>query len=242
MPLINTMPSVLLYILLCSFSSNDAKTKDFFNEVQKYDLSHILTCDSIIADTGPRKIKRPESIGYIGDNYYRFFIHFSSVIKDRDNKHRYFVHGKTKTRNIICSFQGSLLINEAQLFEESDVPGYTQGFVKGKYNLYQNRKQKHSGKLIGSFSINFFIDKHDQIQYDALMLVADGFENNQFEGIWQSYDSTLIKKCNWGDFRIPDSRELDSGASDFHVDDKYLKNGWEDYNKESEKRNTDWWK
>jgi len=37
------------------------------------------------------------------------------------------------------------------------------------------------------------------------------------------------KKCNWGDFRIPESGELDHGAGEFTVDEKYVRFGWESY-------------
>lgn len=61
------------------------------------------------------------------------------------------------------------------------------------------------------------------------MLVADGFTNNNFTGTWTSYKSNLSRKCNWGDYRIPESRLLDIGAGQFSVDQKYRKNGWENF-------------
>jgi hypothetical protein len=35
--------------------------------------------------------------------------------------------------------------------------------------------------------------------------------------------------CNWGDYRIPDSGDLDNGAAEFCVNPKYQKNGWENF-------------
>lgn len=64
------------------------------------------------------------------------------------------------------------------------------------------------------------------------MFIADGFQNNQFEGTWTSYKSGETKKCNWGDYRIPDCTWLngcDTGAGEFGINEKYLKNGWENY-------------
>jgi len=92
------------------------------------------------------------------------------------------------------------------------------------------------------------------LQYDALSWAADGFENNQFEGSWTDYKTGVIKKCNWGDYRIPDSRKLDTGAAEFGVDQQYYDFGWKYYNlawgysldkpgvKEARERETEkWW-
>jgi hypothetical protein len=58
---------------------------------------------------------------------------------------------------------------------------------------------------------------------------ADGFKNNQFEGTWTNYRMTITKKCNWGDFRIPNSEKLDSGTGEFIPTETYLKYGWQSY-------------
>nr|MBP6410083.1 hypothetical protein [Pseudarcicella sp.] len=64
---------------------------------------------------------------------------------------------------------------------------------------------------------------------DAISFNSDGFFNNQFIGSWTSYKTNTSKKCNWGDYRIPESGNLDVGAGEFSVDEKYLKNGWKNY-------------
>ena len=61
------------------------------------------------------------------------------------------------------------------------------------------------------------------------MQMADGFYNNQFVGTWTSYKTNSSKKCHWGDFRIPESGDLDSGDGEFIVNEKYAKNGWSNY-------------
>ena len=66
----------------------------------------------------------------------------------------------------------------------------------------------------------------------------------------------MTKKSNWGGYRIPESENLDIGAGEFSVDDKYVKNGWENYmlllgrygdnspeiKKAQEKEEEQWWK
>ncbi len=73
------------------------------------------------------------------------------------------------------------------------------------------------------------IDDKGQFRYDALNFFSDGFSNNQFVGSWTSYKTNKTKRCNWGDYRIPESGDLDIGAGEFSVNDKYLKNGWKIY-------------
>jgi hypothetical protein len=61
------------------------------------------------------------------------------------------------------------------------------------------------------------------------MLVADGYRNNQWQGTWRSYKTGAAKVCNWGDWRIPESGGLDTGAGEFIPADEYLGNGWQSY-------------
>ena len=173
-------------------------------------------------------IDRTEPLGYIGDNYQRFYIHFISVIQNPTNRLDYFVYGKTRVKNNICSFQGLIKLKEAKTYIDS----YTntkQGFVTGEYEFFEDPGQKGTGFLKGNFKTYFYIDNSGNIRYDALDFIADGYENNQFEGTWTSYKSNSPKKCNWGDYRIPDSRDLDIGAGEFSVNEKYVSNGWLTY-------------
>jgi hypothetical protein len=59
--------------------------------------------------------------------------------------------------------------------------------------------------------------------------VADGFDNNQFQGKWKSYNSGTEYVCNWGDYRIPNSGKLDTGAGGFNANDEYLDRGWRSF-------------
>jgi len=237
---------ILIFPFIGFLYSNQSSEIDFLKSIASYDVSKILMTKEFIAEDGPNTINRPEPIGYFGENFYRFFIHFSSVIKNQDNPYQYFVYGKTKLKNNINAFQGTIDIEKAAVYKESDFPDYQQGYISAKYVLFEDSKQTGSGKFQGNCKINFFIDKNNVFRYDCLAIIADGFSNNQFEGTWQSYKSDLIKKCNWGDFRIPDSRELDSGAGEFGVNDKYEQNGWQDYQSPWEEtknvHQTQWWK
>ncbi len=78
---------------------------------------------------------------------------------------------------------------------------------------------------------------------------GDGFKNNQFVGTWKSYKNKVVKKCHWGDYRIPDCGDLDIGVGDISINKKYVRNGWQDmglFLKNSktpaEVKIVEWWK
>lgn len=237
--------------------AQDTATTDFFEQIKTYDLSTILTADSILiedSEDGKGKIKRVEILGFIGDDYQRFFIHFISIIQNPTNPYEYLVYGKSKVKETVCSFQGTLTILQARIYKRDDIPTYRQGFTTCDVVLYEDEKQPSTGFFKGKLTSNFIIDNKEVFRYDALMFVADGFSNNQFVGTWTSYKTSNSKKCNWGDYRIPKCGDLDIGAGEFSVDDKYLKNGWGNYRlaysydpdkpesrKARQKENEQWW-
>ena len=80
--------------------------------------------------------------------------------------------------------------------------------------------------------------------YDDIQLVADGYVNNAFVGVWRSDASNNEKLCNWGDYRVPMANEgFDIGAAELSVSDKYRDKGWEDTGSENTLLNmrVKWW-
>jgi hypothetical protein len=234
--------------------AQDTTTSDFFTQIKNYDLSEVMAADSIFAEE-ETMIGRAEILGFIGENYQRFHIHFISIIQNPLNPYEYFAYGKTKVKENICSFQGTIKVTKSRLYKESDIPNYQQGYAECEVNLYEDRKEKSTGFFFGKLRTDFLIDDKGKFRYDAIMFGADGFCNNQFVGSWTSYNTKSTKKCNWGDYRIPESENFDIGAGEFSVDDKYVKNGWENYKlawgtyieteeirKARQKEEQQWWK
>lgn len=205
------------------------KSVDYFAAIKKHDLSKLWRSDSIYIEGGPEKIEFPEPIGYIDDNYQRFYIHYITITKSKDNPYQYKVFGKTKVKDNICSFNGTITVRKAMLYKESDDPRYKQGSVICDVVFYEDSTQFSSGVIKGTLTSEFYLDKKGKLHYDALVFGADGFSNNECRATWTSYKTGKSKKCNWGDFRIPDSGDFDIGAGEFSVADKYVKNGWENY-------------
>lgn len=201
--------------------------------VEEYDFSILWSSNSPMGyyDENEDMI-RPEPIGYIGNDYQRFYIHFMSVEKNIKQPLEYLISGKTKVKNNICDFHGVINISQMQWQEPMEEFGdlnVRQGLITGTYTFREEEKQTGTGVFSGSFSTCFFINDKRKPYYDAIMIDADGFCNNQFEGIWRSYKTSYEKRCNWGDFRIPQSKDLDIGAGEFIPDEKYHSFGWENY-------------
>lgn len=164
--------------------------------------------------------------GFIGSDFQRIRVKLISVIKNAEKPEEYMIYGKSMVKGNICDFQGTLKITKAAFNLEQDTEENKQGRITGTYVFYENPSQKHVGIFRGSFASEFYVDREGKVHYDDLMIEADGFSNNRFTGSWTSYDGKLSKKCNWGDYRIPDCDDLDVGAGEFIPNDKYAAKGW----------------
>lgn len=233
---------VLLWLLTFNVFGQNASDAALYKKLKHYDLSSVFNPDSIIDDEHT-KIKRPEPLGYIGENYQRFQIHLLSVVKSKSNPYEYAITGKTKVKDNICSFTGSITVVKASYDTSGQMTAmgfstFKAGEVTALLKIQEDKTHAGSGIIDGKLTSDVYFDDKDKIYYNALTLMADGFCNNQVEGRWTSYKTGKSKKCNWGDFRIPDSREMDEGTGEFHVNEKYRLNGWESYD---DRNNETWW-
>ncbi len=175
-------------------------------------------------------------MGFIGENFQRLFIHFSEVKKESDKK--YYVKGKSKVRNNICDFEGVLTIKMAKEFKIPyhegadyviDPRTIIQGILIGDYEFFEDSTQSHVGVFKGKFISSFHITESGNVKYNVTSIYSDNYMNNQFVGTWKPYSSNNVKIANWGDYRIPDSGDLDIGVGEFSPADNYLKFGWQTY-------------
>jgi hypothetical protein len=218
------MRKLLFIIVLISNSIGYAQPinkADYFEEIKERNISHLFIYDD-------SAINEPQPIGYIGDNFMRFRIKFISIIKNPLDSTEYLIYGKTKVKNNICSFQGKLTIDDAITYnDENEYPGENTlfGQVSGQYIFFEDQTHSGTGIFNGTFETYFSLNKNNEIIYGDLT----GSSNNQFKGKWTKYKTLKSIKCNWGDFRIPDSGDLDIGEGDFIPANKYKNNGWESY-------------
>lgn len=174
--------------------------------------------------------------GFIGDDYQRIRVKIISVSKSKSKPYTYHVYGKSMVKTNIDQFSGTLQITnilKQKVMSYGIDDMYKNRGDKGEYVIVGNymfsepRNEKHSGIFKGVFRSFFYLDKHNHMHYDDIQL-GDSYNNNQFVGVWKSYDGKFVQRCNWGDWRIPDSGDFDSGAGDFSPG-KNIQNGWTTY-------------
>jgi len=204
--------------------------KDFYSEIKNYDISGIITAsDFHTYDESNEIIQRPEPIGYIGTDYQRFHIHFTRIEKNIKNPYEYTVEGKSMVKNIIRSFKGNLLIIKSELSKTTNLPELRQGFALCKVEFKEDAHLSATGIFKGDLKVGFVLNENKEMQYDGIGFNADSFSNNRFEGNWTSFKTQHSKKVRFGDFRIPDSGDLDIGAGEFSPNPKYWDKGWKYY-------------
>lgn len=216
-------------MLVCAFIPAYGGSSNFYYFIARFDLSPIWSAGRIITNDKRDTVYKPEALGFIGDHYQRFYIHFVNIFKSPDESYRYYVYGKTMRDGHVRDFQGTLYVKEARLYNESLNDKYKEGYVSGDYEFSEDPKSKQAGVLSGHFTSKFAMDNGYEVAYDALALGTDDYSNDQFEGTWRSYKDGTTKKCNWGDFRIPGSDSLDIGRQEFIVAQPYIAHGWESY-------------
>lgn len=239
---------ILAMLCLTSCDTREQKSQDdMWERIQDYDLSEtVINPEKIATDEisswwsdefierwreRGNELKdvwydRPSALGYRGDNYSKFDVHFLTVSKA--SAKQYDVNGLVRCEGVISRFSGYIVLDSLE--ENTDTGEYD--FLRPPYHVgrisahYEFEVPSIVAKMYGTSTYDV-LEINDGIYYDAIMLVADGYYNNQYEGVWSNLSGTDVMKCNWGDYRIPDSGSLDIGAGEFAVDEQFINNGWQ---------------
>ncbi len=214
---------------LQEFSRYELNDKNALNDFNQYDFSNIWTTT-----------KESSIYGIIGNNHQRIRMKFLSVHRKANNKNQYVVYGKSKVKDNICDFQGTITLKkilQAKDFDNGVDQMYQgklqdQGVLIADYRFKEDKNHYGCGVFTGKTYAKWVIykDKQDKVAYDDISNYSDPYQNNAFIGVWKSYKSKKIKKCNWGDWRVPMAKDdFDWGVGDFSPSDKYLKFGWQGY-------------
>ena len=231
-----------LFAVCCSLTFGQTLTQNINNRLlQKKDLTGkalSLSLDDFDFSSLFTHTANSVIYGFIGDNYQRIRIKFITVTKNQSSPDVYLISGKSMVKNNICEFRGRLTISDIKKYKtisygvdnkykNKGIKG--QYVILGNYKFNENESQAHSGTFKGVFQSNLYLDKNNKIHYDDIDNISDGYTNNQFIGQWIGYKGNLVKRCNWGDFRIPNSGDLDIGAGEFSPG-KYSRDGWQTVN------------
>lgn len=233
-------------------TDKDLKPTELLGRYQSYDFSPLWL------KTGSGMQNSNESVvGFIGDNYQRLRIKLLTVRPDAQRPGHYLVTGKSKVGENILPFEGTfrlLHVREAKTLPHGldgvPVPAVKTGILLAEYELKEPIGQQSAGAFRGVLRTDWYLDRKGKMQYDDINSYSDSFSNNQYVGTWQSYKTRRVKRCNWGDYRIPNADDLDQGAAEFSPADKYIAQGWQSYqqawveNKADarEQEKAAWWK
>jgi len=198
------------------------KHDNYFKKYKSYNFSRLIKPET-------------EFLGYIGDDYQRIFVKFHSVKKGL-SEDIYQLAGSILVLNNKCDFSGTITIKQIREFENfhfgadqiyRDSGIISQGVLIGNYHLKENKNQSHPGEFKGVMSLQWYINKNGDIIYDRIHLMSsDEYRNNQYVGTWIDYETKEEKTCNWGEYRIPFSGDLDYGSAQFAPRKKYYNKGW----------------
>ena len=236
--------AIAFFVILFSigaFAQTDAdRAKWVIDRIDESKLSTRAEKDRIVKfDFGPLWTRLDDNdsvLGYIGDNYQRLRIVILSTTKHPSQPDTYNVTGKSMVKNVVRAFSGTMKVTKttsspyAELDEEYKGEQVKEaGFVFGEYHFAEDAKETNTGRFDGVFMTDWIVDKNGQLQYDEVLMGADGYRNNQFIGKWTSYRTKISKPASWGDSRIPLSGDLDNGDGEFSPNEKYIRNGWQGY-------------
>lgn len=248
------MRAIVIFVLLTSsmviWAQNFSSSSIQFKKEWLCDKENVSICLSEINEFDLSEVwltKQSSVLGFIGENYQRFYIRFISITKDPTNSNTYLVYGKTRVKQNICDFNGKIEIIDAKTYnqtyrkkllkaaldmgdeEAANRHSKLTGFVIAEYSFFENPRQSGSGFLTGVIKSDLYFLNKDIFFNDLELSISDNYRNNLHVGSWESYKSNTIKNCNWGCFRIPGSGDLDVGTGLFSPNMKYLENGWKTY-------------
>jgi hypothetical protein len=254
---------IVLFLSLNIYGQDKACRTDILNGIKVFEANKIENYIEYDYSTLWLKSKNEIVYGIIGDDHQRIQIKFLQIEKNIHNPKEYLVFGKTNVKDNVCDFVGKITIISIQEFSSENFgvdnmykgAGIKkQGLLIAKYEFFENKNQNHSGSFQGTIKSKWYLDKNENIEYNDINLMSDGYFNNAFVGTWKMYNSKLEKECNWGDYRVPNSHcDFDIGVGEFNVAEKYWKKGWLDIalrNKmpnsaiienKSEKQIKNWW-
>lgn len=175
-------------------------------------------------------------LGFIGKEQKRLYMHFSQIVKSKDNPLVYFVEGRSRVANNIVGFKGELKIDSVKNDPEAaflleELPPELQDkkndfyIVYGSYLLLEDSTANHVGTFKGKWKTYVWVHPVDGLMYNDLVM-GDGYSNNEFLGTWTAYGKSSPRPAHWGEFRIPESGSLDYGVGEFVPNPENLDPNW----------------
>ncbi len=132
------------------FDSEKLKSENEISEYLTYDFSELL-------------IPNTEFLGYIGKEYQRIFLEFTSVKKNEIYTKKYTISGFSIVHNNKCDFNGYLVFTQFREFKQmhfgvdnefGNTGIQSQGIAFGRYSFKENPEdQNHVGIFEGNMAL-----------------------------------------------------------------------------------------
>ena len=176
-------------------------------------------------------------LGFIGTNYKRLRITFTTIKKSEENKDLYEVEGFSTVMNKNKrTFKGTFTLQShyrltAPAFD-GDEPlkkGEAEGFSTFSYTLKEDENLTATGVFKGEMLVLWYKAINKKPVYTELFIQSDGSRNYQFFRTWTSYKTKKNSIASWGEYRIPCSGDFDGGDGTFYPTPKYWQYGWEEF-------------
>ena len=169
--------------------------------------------------------------GVIGNDFERIEVYFYPNPVKTDSV-TYSIKGRTKVKKTICDFTGEVRIKKIYHVYDRDLDFPYHYVIISDYTLKEDALQKGSGEFQGIMGAYGFIsyDTPDVIKIDNSNQDVDGYMNRSYVGIWRSYNNpAVVKRCIWGDSRLPFRFDFDIGDGDIVVNPKYSSPEWDNF-------------
>ena len=221
-------------VLLCSAMYAQPCT---FEDVVK-EITYDIPYKKYTATLDMEKVLNAEKsnfLGFIGTNYKRLRITFTSIKKSEENKDVYEVEGFSTVMNKNKrTFKGTFSLQShykftEPTFEEPLKNGDIEGFSTFSYQLTEDEKLSATGIFKWEMLVLWYKEINKKPVYSNIFLYSDDQRNYQFFGTWTSYKTKKISVASWGVYRIPCSDDFDGGDGDFSPKPQYWQYGWEEF-------------
>ena len=232
----NVIDKLSFYLFVLLYTTTYAQPCTFEDVVKEttYDVSY----KKYTAPLDMEKVLNGEKnnfLGFIGANYKKLRITFTSIKKSEGNKDVYEVEGFSTVMNKNKrTFKGTFSLLSHYKFAEQtvDVPlpkkGEIVGYSTFSYELAEDENLTATGVFKGKMIV-MWLKKVNAAPVYFLPFNRDSERNYQFFGTWTSYTTKKTSVASWGIYRISCSDDFDEGVGDFIPAPKYWQYGWEEF-------------
>ena len=193
----------------------------------------------------PLYYKETSFNGILGDKYARIEIFIHPEVERIDSL-TFKVNGKSKVEENICDFTGEIHIEHIyNVWERANDPDSPNYYVMVcNYLFTEDKAQYGTGFFKGTYGAYCYIDKANKMIRLDIDVGGGEFNKQNYVGIWQSYKTKAVKRCVWGDYRLPYTFDFDIGSEDMRINPKYNSPEWEQwqYEMHNPKEKNRWWK